>query len=234
MFIRELNLDPYVKQALFECARMVKARITTAAPELAETYYLSVGILPLTNFYQPHRTNVVEENQFGIGPVNVALPPEATLPHFIDDELRVYLDRFKLFPYFGFAADANWGVHRHVYDPICRFSLTLFDSDNAAGSKMQFWNVHDPSYAAEPDPIHVFNHIPEDYPLKNMELLHEAPIKAGGAYLINTWYWHSHTTPGSPIFNSSNTIRIIAHLLTPDRCTTTEDAQRYGDWLENL
>jgi hypothetical protein len=99
-------------------------------------------------------------------------------------ELMVELD---LIEYIGRNIQANWGIHRHHASSKYHWNMCILGKGNNNGS-LNFHQVD--GSTNEYSDVPVYDHLTHD-----ARIVETVPVKEGDIFSLNTWQWHSHTTP---------------------------------------
>jgi len=147
--------------------------IEQAVPDIRTRVYWGISGDPIRNQYL---------NDIGQG-----------LPLTYQD-IMLYLPRLKelmteldLIEYIGRNIQSNWGIHRHHADSDHHWNMCILGKGNNNGS-LNFHQADD--FTKEYSLVPVYNHL--DYDAKIIETV---SISEGEIFSLNTWQWHSHTTP---------------------------------------
>jgi len=233
MFARKLNISPHVKAELFDHARRMKQHVVAAHPSLLDYYYWSVGTWPTANVAT--MTHDVHPS-----PLTHPIPDDVWFDKLckLDPSFLKFYERYKFVEFLGVANDADWGIHRHIYDLTSHWNIVLFDDARAADNLIHMWKLHDDAYSAAPQSDFTsssFNVLTktcveqdiDPSTLSKLEEVETHRVNNGDAYLINSWCWHSHTTPDGGG-------KVNLYLMYIQNTATHQAAADWATWLESL
>lgn len=101
--------------------------------------------------------------------------------------LQELMTELNLIEYIGRNIQANWGIHRHHASSDYHWNMCILGKGNNNGS-LNFHQVDNSTneYSSTP----VYDHITD-----NVKIIESVKINEHEIFSLNTWQWHSHTTP---------------------------------------
>lgn len=103
--------------------------------------------------------------------------------------LKELMAELNLIEYIGRNILSNWGIHRHHASSDYHWNMCILGKGNNNG----LLNFHQVDGS-----INEYSVIPVyDYLAHNAKIIETVSIKEGDIFSLNTWQWHSHTTPNT-------------------------------------
>jgi hypothetical protein len=102
-------------------------------------------------------------------------------------QLKELMTELDLIEYIGRNIQSNWGIHRHHASSDYHWNMCILGKGNNNGA-LNFHQVDDSEN--EYSSIPVYDHLPY-----NTRIIETVKINEGEIFSLNTWQWHSHTTP---------------------------------------
>lgn len=192
IYARKLNLNPRIKQELFDGARHIQSTVTALDPTVDESDswgFMDCGTTEWKFFcdYHSYGCSIVIEPMKDI--VRYAQLKKS------NPEIISYFDRFGLcHMYLHMRHDIEktldnnaMEVHRHAYDETSSWNLVLFDK-KVEGSIVKFFEVNDPQFSSLPEKNKYYENLPRTVETTQ---LHELKIHEGDVYAFNVPQWHT-------------------------------------------
>lgn len=141
-------------------------------------------------------------------------------------ELKRLFEELELQPYLGTNKIANWGIHRHCYNPTARWNLVLVGEGNNGG-RGEFFE-YTGEHPVDPEYDLVYG-ILDECESKEARSVETCWLNDNEWYSIDTWQWHAHHTASQEEWHPARAW-LMHFKYTPDRAGIEEVLKNLETW----
>lgn len=141
-------------------------------------------------------------------------------------ELKRLFEELELQPYLGTNKIANWGIHRHCYNPTARWNLVLVGEGNKGG-RGEFFE-YTGEHPVDPEYDLVYG-ILDECEAKEARSVETCWLNDNEWYSIDTWQWHAHHTASQEEWHPARAW-LMHFKYTPDRAGIEEVLKNLETW----
>ena len=141
-------------------------------------------------------------------------------------ELKRLFEELELQPYLGTNKIANWGIHRHCYNPTARWNLVLVGEGNNGG-RGEFFE-YTGEHPVDPEYDLVYG-ILDECEAEEARSIETCWLNDNEWYSIDTWQWHAHHTASQEEWHPARAW-LMHFKYTPDRAGIEEVLKNLETW----
>lgn len=141
-------------------------------------------------------------------------------------ELKRLFEELELQPYLGTNKIANWGIHRHCYNPTARWNLVLVGEGNNGGRGEFFEYAGE--HPADPEYDLVYG-VLDECEAEEARSIETCWLNDNEWYSIDTWQWHAHHSANGEEWHPARAW-LMHFKYTPDRAGIENVLKNLETW----